>query len=138
MTSILLGATFCLLVPVFGLLAYIMTTERIWKFHKIWDLALCGHHLSRWYLCLVAAAFLTAVAAWVSAFIDHRSSKAVAASFSGQLGRLNFESSALRSNTLLVTDAQLKNAALRRLLHAGQRQRHPSALVREHLAWALA
>jgi hypothetical protein len=109
MTSVLLALAFVLLILVLALLAYIMATERTFNLHRVWDLALEGHRLARWYICLVALAFFTAVAAWVSAFMDHPSAKA--ATGIANVGQSVVATAALRSNRSFDTDAQRRSSA---------------------------
>lgn len=75
MSSTLLVVSVALFALAMPLLAYIMLSERMWNLHKVWDLALSGHKLSRWYTVIIVLSFVLAVAACLLAVADNRAQK---------------------------------------------------------------
>jgi ABC-type dipeptide/oligopeptide/nickel transport system permease component len=68
MTTTLLLVSILLVAFAIPLAVYTMVVERTWSFHRLWELALRGHRLARFYIALVVLAFVVAVIAWVFAF----------------------------------------------------------------------
>lgn len=79
-SSALLVASVVLFAIAMPLLAYIMLSERIWNLHKVWDLALSGHRLSRWYTAVVVLSFVLAAVSCIVAIVDSRVQKSNGAS----------------------------------------------------------
>ena len=70
MSSVLLVVSVALFAVAMPLLAYIMLAERTWNLHKVWDLALSGHKLSRWYVVIIVLSLVLAVVACLFAVCD--------------------------------------------------------------------
>lgn len=93
MAWVFISIAFGLLAIAIPLLGYIMFTERIWNFHKVWDLALQGHRLSRWYMLIVIFALLAGLGGSIAAIKETPEKSApLGGQAKSQSGRLSFGS----------------------------------------------